>query len=43
MTVGPFLRRTADAAGVVYTMVDGDQPAVTWNIVEWARSLGLEL
>lgn len=43
VTVGPFLRRTADAAGVVYTMVDGDQPAVTWNIVEWARSLGLEI
>ena len=43
VTVGPFLRRTADTAGVVYTMVDGDQPAVTWNIVEWARSLGLEI
>jgi predicted homoserine dehydrogenase-like protein len=43
VTVGAFLRRTADAAGVVYTMVDGDQPAVTWNIVEWARSLGLEI
>ncbi len=43
VTVGPFLRRTADAASVVYTMVDGDQPAVTWNIVEWARSLGLEI
>ena len=43
VTVGPFLRRTADAAGVVYTMVDGDQPAVTWNIVDWARSLGLEI
>lgn len=43
VAVGPFLRRTADAAGVVYTMVDGDQPAVTWNIIEWARSLGLEI
>lgn len=43
VTVGPFLRRTADAAGVVYTMADGDQPAVTWNIVDWARSLGLEI
>ena len=43
VTVGPFLRRTADTAGVVYTMVDGDQPAVTWNIVEWASSLGLEI
>ncbi len=43
VTVGPFLRRTADAAGVVYSMVDGDQPGVTWNIIEWARSLGLEI
>lgn len=43
VTVGPFLRRIADSAGVVYSMVDGDQPAVTWNIIEWARSLGLEI
>ena len=43
VTVGPFLRRTADASGAVYSMVDGDQPAVTWNIIEWARSLGLEI
>ena len=42
-TVGPFLRRAAVAAGVVYSMVDGDQPGVTWNIIEWARSLGLEI
>jgi len=43
VTVGPFLRRLADSAGVVYTLVDGDQPGVTMNIVEWARTLGFEI
>jgi predicted homoserine dehydrogenase-like protein len=43
VTIGPFLRRLADSAGVVYTAVDGDQPGVTMNIVEWARTLGFEI
>ena len=43
VTVGPFLRRLADNAGVVYSLVDGDQPGVTMNMVEWARTLGLEI
>ncbi len=43
VTVGPILRRQADAAGVVYSMVDGDQPACTMHMVEWARSLGFEI
>lgn len=43
VTVGPFLKRLADSAGVVYTLVDGDQPGVTMNIVEWARTLGFEI
>ncbi|RME56017.1 MAG: NAD(P)-dependent oxidoreductase [Caldilineae bacterium] len=43
VTIGPILRRTADAAGVVYSLVDGDQPGVTWNIVDWARALGFEI
>ena len=43
VTVGPFLRRLADNAGVVYTLVDGDQPGVTMNIVEWAKVLGFEI
>ena len=41
--VGPFLRRLADNAGVVYTLVDGDQPGVTMNMVEWAKTLGFEI
>ena len=43
VTVGAFLRRLADNAGVVYTLVDGDQPGVTMNIVEWAQTLGFEI
>ena len=43
VTVGPFLKRLSDTAGVVYTLVDGDQPGVTMNMVEWARTLGFEI
>jgi predicted homoserine dehydrogenase-like protein len=43
VTVGAILRRHADSAGVVYTLVDGDQPGVTMNIVEWAQTLGFEI
>ncbi|MCZ6677390.1 MAG: NAD(P)-dependent oxidoreductase [Candidatus Poribacteria bacterium] len=43
VTVGPLLNRIADSAGVVYTLVDGDQPGVTMNIVEWAKTLGFEI
>ena len=43
VTVGPFLRRLADNAGVVYTLVDGDQPGVTMNMVEWSKTLGFEI
>ena len=43
VTVGSILRRLADSAGVVYTQVDGDQPAATMNIVDWATTLGFEI
>ena len=43
VTIGPILRRMADSAGVVYTMVDGDQPGCTMHMVDWARSLGFEI
>ena len=43
VTVGAILRRQADSAGVVYTLVDGDQPGVTMNIVDWCRTLGFEI
>lgn len=43
ITIGPILRRMADSAGVVYSMVDGDQPGCTMNMIDWARSLGFEI
>ncbi len=43
VTIGALLRRRADAAGVVYTLVDGDQPGATMNLVNWARLLGFDV
>ena len=40
-TVGPILRRMADAAGVIYTNVDGDQPGVEMNLFRFVRGLGV--
>ena len=41
--VGPLLAREAAAAGVVYSMAYGDQPALTVELVEWARSCGFDV
>jgi predicted homoserine dehydrogenase-like protein len=41
-TVGPYLKVLADAAGVVYTAADGDQPGVQGNLLRFVRQLGLE-
>jgi predicted homoserine dehydrogenase-like protein len=43
VTVGPVLKRMADTAGVVYSLVDGDQPGVIMNMVDWARTVGFEI
>lgn len=43
VTIGALLRRKADSAGVVYSLVDGDQPGVTMNIIDWAWALGFEV
>ncbi|WP_425074488.1 NAD(P)H-dependent oxidoreductase [Sagittula sp. S175] len=40
---GPLLAREAQAAGVVYSMAYGDQPALTCEMVEWARATGFEV
>ena len=40
---GPLLAREADSAGVVYSMAYGDQPALTCEIVDWARASGFEV
>ncbi len=41
--VGPLLARRARAAGVVYTLAYGDQPALICELVEWARLSGFEV
>jgi predicted homoserine dehydrogenase-like protein len=40
-TVGPLLKARADAAGVVYTGCDGDQPGVQMNLLRFVEQLGL--
>jgi predicted homoserine dehydrogenase-like protein len=40
-TIGPLLKRKADAAGVIYSVSDGDQPGVQMNLVRFVRSIGL--
>lgn len=40
---GPLLARQAAAAGVVYTMAYGDQPALICEMVDWARMSGFDV
>jgi predicted homoserine dehydrogenase-like protein len=40
-TLGPLLSRRAQAAGVVYTGCDGDQPGVQMNLVRFVQGIGL--
>ncbi|MEM8754965.1 MAG: Gfo/Idh/MocA family oxidoreductase, partial [Pseudomonadota bacterium] len=40
---GAALAAEARAAGVVYSMAYGDQPALTAEIVDWARSCGFDV
>ncbi|MGD9879100.1 MAG: NAD(P)H-dependent oxidoreductase [Reyranella sp.] len=40
-TVGPLLKRRADARGVIYTNVDGDQPGVTMNLYRFVKGIGV--
>ena len=41
--VGPLLARKAAAAGVVYSMAYGDQPALVSEMVDWARAAGFRV
>ncbi len=41
--VGPVLAAEAEAAGVVYSMAYGDQPALVAEMVDWARATGFEV
>jgi predicted homoserine dehydrogenase-like protein len=40
---GPLLARKAQAAGVVYSLAWGDQPALICEHVDWARTCGFEV
>ena len=40
---GPLLARRAEAAGVVYSLAYGDQPALIAEQVDWARAAGFEV
>jgi predicted homoserine dehydrogenase-like protein len=37
---GPILAERAQAAGVVYSLAYGDQPAIICDLVDWARAAG---
>jgi predicted homoserine dehydrogenase-like protein len=37
---GPMLARRAAAAGVIYSLAYGDQPALACELVDWARTAG---
>ena len=41
--VGPLLAQKAHQAGLVYSLAYGDQPALIAEMVDWARSAGLEV
>jgi len=41
--VGPLLQRRAEAAGVIYAMAYGDQPALICELVDWCRTVGFDV
>jgi predicted homoserine dehydrogenase-like protein len=41
--VGPLLAARARAAGVVYSLAYGDQPALICELVDWCRAAGFEV
>lgn len=40
---GPLLARRAKEAGILYSMASGDQPALIAEMVDWARTIGMEV
>jgi predicted homoserine dehydrogenase-like protein len=40
---GPLLAKEAEAAGIVYSLAYGDQPALTCELVDWARASGFSV
>ncbi|MBK9139084.1 MAG: NAD(P)-dependent oxidoreductase [Verrucomicrobia bacterium] len=43
VTIGAILRRKAEAAGVIYSLAAGDEPAAILELYRFARALGFEV
>jgi predicted homoserine dehydrogenase-like protein len=41
--LGPILKKKADEKGLVYSFAYGDQPGIICEMVDWARTIGLEV
>lgn len=41
--LGPILKKKADEKRLVYSMAYGDQPGIICEMVDWARTIGLEV
>jgi predicted homoserine dehydrogenase-like protein len=40
---GPLLARRAAEAGIIYSMASGDQPALISELIDWSRTVGLDV
>ncbi|MGM0214374.1 NAD(P)H-dependent oxidoreductase [Enterococcus sp. AZ109] len=43
ITIGPLMKKMYDSANLVYTGSDGDEPAATTELFEFAKSMGMEV
>jgi predicted homoserine dehydrogenase-like protein len=43
VVIGRLLKQRADAAGVMYSLAYGDEPALAVELCDWARSLGFRV
>ncbi len=43
VTIGPLMHKLYQSAGLVYTGSDGDEPAATVELFEFAKSMGMEV
>jgi predicted homoserine dehydrogenase-like protein len=41
--LGNVLKKKADEKGLVYSLAYGDQPAIICDMIDWARTIGLEV
>jgi predicted homoserine dehydrogenase-like protein len=41
--LGPVLKKKADEKGLVYSLAFGDQPGIICEMIDWARTIGLEV